>query len=993
MSKKQIPKTYDASKVEDDIYKAWESSGYFNPDNLGSKKQEARSKPFTISLPPPNATGTLHVGHAVMLAIQDLVIRYQRMLGKKALWLPGTDHAAIATQTAVEKILKKEGKTRHNLGREKFLERVEDYVENSRNTIKNQIRKMGSSCDWSRERYTLDKGLTEAVNEAFVQMYEDGLIYRGYRIVNWCPRCHSTLADDEVEYRSVKEKFYWIKYGPFTLATARPETKLGDTCVAVHPDDPRYKKYVGKKLMIPGVLGEFEVTVVADKVVDREFGTGVIKVTPAHDFTDYEIAQRYGIKMKQVIDEDGKMMENCGKYAGMTTRQCREAIVQDMKKMGLIEKIEENYQHNLSVCYRCGEIIEPLPSEQWFINVNKPIDRFGGRTIKEESIGVVKNGDITIIPKRFNKIYFHWMENLRDWCISRQIWFGHRIPVWYCQDCQKEPEKKMGFYHQVVPQLFSGKTKTYRLKEKDIKVGERFSCENSQTGEIFGYAVMKNIIKTTVAKLPLNDKAHGATYKKRSELIKAMKKHYPDIEISEKTPAYIYEYEFKTKAQSKKPIVLRQKPQCCPECKCKKLQQDPDTLDTWFSSGLWTFSTLGWPKQTKDLKTYHPTSLMETGYDILFFWVARMIIMSTYLMREIPFETVYLHGLVRTKEGEKMSKSKPETVIDPLDVIKEYGADSLRLSLLIGSTAGNDVKLYKEKIAGYRNFVNKLWNISRYVLMTVQEPKLIEKQPKPKTIADEWILNRLSQIIFNTTKDLEDYNFSSAGEVLREFSWSDFADWYLEISKIEKAKDEILLYVLQTILKLWHPFMPFVTEDIWQNLDTNLLMIQKWPQVKVKIDKKIESDFELVKQIIINLRNLRAEHKIEPKKLVTAVIISKSKVNLIQGNKDIIKSLARLTDLQVEKTGTKPAHSASAIIKGLEVYLPLEGLIDVKKEQQRLEKEKHQLEKYIEGLEKKLSNKKFINKAPKEVVSSEKEKFIKSQEKLKKLKHQIKYLK
>ncbi|MBU1164762.1 class I tRNA ligase family protein [Patescibacteria group bacterium] len=987
MSEKEIPKTYDAFKVEDTIYKAWESSGYFNPDNLKGAKDS-----FTISMPPPNATGFLHVGHAVMLSVQDLVIRYQRMNGKKALWLPGTDHAAIATQTAVEKLLKKEGKTRHDLGREKFLKRVEEYVENSRDTIRNQIRKIGSSCDWSRERYTLDKGLTTAVNEAFVQMYEDGLIYRGHRIVNWCPRCHSTLADDEVEYKPAKEKLYWIKYGPFTLATARPETKLGDTAVAVHPDDPRYKKYIGKKIMIPGVLGEFEVTVVADKAVDREFGSGVIKVTPAHDFTDYEIARRHNISMKQVINEDGKMMENCGKYHGMKTRECREAIVKDMQKMGLIKKIDEDYDHNLSVCYRCGEVIEPLPSEQWFIDVNKKLDRFGGRTIKEESIRVVKNGDIKIIPERFNKTYFHWMENLRDWCISRQIWFGHRIPVWYCKDCKENKKYKMGFHQDIVPQLYSGKTITYRLKPKDFKADDQVAFENSQTKEIIGYGIIRNIKETTVGKLPLDNKAHGATYNKIEELIDAFKKHYHNLKVSENTKAYVIEYEFK-QGKLTKPIVLRDKPVCCSQCNCKTLEQDPDTLDTWFSSGLWTFSTLGWPEQAKDLKTFHPTQLMETGYDILFFWVARMIIMSTYLVREVPFEKVYLHGLVRTKSGEKMSKSKPETVIDPLDVIKEYGADSLRLSLLIGSTAGNDVKLYKEKIAGYRNFVNKLWNISRYVLMTVKKPELIEKLPKAETSSDKWILQRLAQVTEQVSRDLESYNFSNAGEVLRDFTWNDFADWYLEISKVEKSKDDILLYCLQSLLKLWHPFMPFVTESIWKNLSDDFLMIQKWSELKSKSDIKIENDFEIIKQTIIALRNLRAEHNIEPAKKLKAVVIAKSKVKLIEENKDVVLKLARLSDLQIEKTSKKPAHSASTLTSGVEIYLPLEGVIDIKKEQNRLEKEKEQLEKYIKGFEQKLSNKGFVENAPKEIVKVGKEKLLTAKENIKKLEQQIKDIK
>ena len=564
--KDDIPKAYDAKKYEDKIYKAWEKSGLFSPKIIKGKK------PFVISMPPPNATGQLHLGHAIMLALEDIMIRYNRMQGTPSLWLPGTDHAAIATQNKVEKLLAEKGITRQDLGREKFLEEVRKFVKNSQGTIRNQIRKMGSSCDWTREKYTMDSDLSEAVSTVFKMMYEDVLIYRVDRIVNWCPRCSSTLADDEVEYKEENGKLYWLKYGPFTLATTRPETKLGDTAVAVHPKDKRYKDMIGKKYMIPGVLGEFEVTVVADEAVDPEFGSGAVKVTPAHSFTDFEIAQRHGIPVKKVINEEGRMMENCGKYACMTTTECRKAILNDMDKMGLLLKVED-YLHKLSVCYRCGTVVEPLTSKQWFIDVNKKIKRLNNKSLKKKSLEVVKNGSIKIIPPRFDKIYFHWMENLRDWCISRQIWWGHRIPVWYCKKCGKE---------------FVG--------------GES--------------------VKTTTK-----------------------------LKIDNHTK--------------------------CTKCGSNEFKQDPDTLDTWFSSGIWTFSTLGWPKKTEDYKYFHPTSVLETGYDILFFWVARMILMTTYATGQIPFENVYLHGLVRDKNGEKMSKSKPETCIDPLDMIEKYGTDAV----------------------------------------------------------------------------------------------------------------------------------------------------------------------------------------------------------------------------------------------------------------------------------------------------------------------------
>ncbi|MBN1779331.1 MAG: valine--tRNA ligase [Candidatus Buchananbacteria bacterium] len=879
MQDQEFSKAYEPNNYEDSIYKAWEESGFFNPDNLPGK----RTKSFSISMPPPNATGNLHIGHAVMLAIQDLTIRFQRMRGQKTLWLPGTDHAAIATQNKVEKLIKaKSGKTRHDLGRAEFLKQVNDFVIQSQTNIKNQVRKMGSSCDWTRERYTLDEGLTKAVSTAFVEMYNDGLIYRGSRIVNWCPRCLSTLADDEVEYKPTTEKLYWIKYGPFTLATSRPETKLGDTAVAVYPGDERYQKFVGKKIMIPGVLGEFEVTVVEDKAVDPKFGTGVIKVTPAHDFTDYEIAQRHNIVLKQIINEEGKMMANCGKYAGLTTRECRSKIVEDMQRMGLIEKIED-YDHNLSICYRCGTPVEPLPSKQWFINVNKEVKKLGGKTIKQKALEVVKEKEIEIIPDRFNKTYYHWIENLRDWCISRQIWFGHRIPVWY----------------------------------RNTKHGTR-NMEHETSEEIY---------------------------------------------VGLEAP------------------------------KGDGWQQDPDSLDTWFSSGLWTFSTLGWPEITKDLKTFHPTSLMETGYDILFFWVARMIIMSTYLMGEIPFKHVYLHGLIRDENGVKMSKSL-DNVIDPLDVIKKYGADATRLSLLIGTTPGNDMNLSESKIGGYRNFVNKLWNISRYILINVKNPRLIEKQPSVKTLADQWILAELNLLIDFATKNLESYNFSVVGEKIYEFTWSKLADWYVEISKVESDKEEILLYILQNLLKLWQPFTPFVTQVIWQNLDDkNLLMIQDWPKASGKVDKKVIKDFDLVKEVVSTIRNLRSESNISPSQEINAVIVAGSSKKLIEQESLVISRLARLKKIEVLTSGKKSKASLSAVVGKIEIYLPVAGTLDVKKELNRLTVEEKRVRDFVAHLEAKLKNQRFLERAPKEIIEKEKVKLADHKVQLEKIKQQLKTLK
>ncbi|MFA6410115.1 MAG: valine--tRNA ligase [Candidatus Buchananbacteria bacterium] len=866
MSKQEISKTYEANKVEDAIYKQWQDSGFFNPDNLPKNPKS----PFTISMPPPNATGVLHLGHAVMLAIQDLVIRFQRMQGKRALWLPGTDHAAIATQTKVEKIIKKkEGKTRHDLGRQEFLKRVDEFVAESRNTIKGQVKKMGSSCDWSRERYTLDEGLNVAVNQAFVEMYNDGLIYQGARIVNWCPSCASTLADDEVEYNQQKGKFYYIKYGPFVVATTRPETKIGDTAVAVNPNDARYKDYIGQQLDINLGKVKVHVKVIGDESIDQQFGTGAVGVTPAHSLVDYEMAQKNNLPLIQVIGPDGKMTNQAGPYAGLTVAECRQQFLADLEQAGLIEKIEE-VDNNLSVCYRCDHVIEPLISKQWFINVNKPVKKFGGKTIKDQALAVVKNGEIQIIPDRFEKTYYHWLENLRDWCISRQIWFGHRIPVWY--------------------------------KGQEIYVGQTAPKEDGW-------------------------------------------------------------------------------------------QQDPDTLDTWFSSGLWTFSTLGWPQKTKDLKTFHPTSLMETGYDILFFWVARMIIMSNYFMEEIPFEKVYLHGMVRDEKGRKMSKSLDNS-IDPLDMISKYGADATRLSLVIGTTPGNDLVVSEAKIAGYRNFINKLWNISRFILMNVGEVKIIKKAPKPKTLADQWILSELDSLVDFSTKNLAVYNFSLVGEKIYEFTWSKLADWYLEVAKIEGQKDEILLYVLQTLLKLWHPFTPFVTEEIGRQAGfKNLMIIEPWPKAQGKLDKKAVKDFELIEEIISAIRNLRAESKIPPAKKINAIIVSAKQAKLIKSQTEVIKSLARLEDLAVLAKSKKITKALSAIVSTSEIYLPVSGMIDIEKEVPRLEQEAERLADFIVHLEQKLANETFVTRAPKDIVAAEKEKLELSKENLEKINQQLKTLK
>lgn len=886
-----IPKTYNHKETEGKIYERWEQGGFF----IGKIKKG--KKPFVISMPPPNATGVLHIGHAMFVMLQDLMIRYHRLKGDPTLWLPGVDHAAIATQTKVEKILLKEQKTRYDLGREEFLKRVDEFVQNSRNTIRNQIRKLGASCDWSRERFTLDKGLTRAVREIFVRMYNDGLIYRGNRIVNWCTRCSSTLADDEVEYREIRGKLYYIKYGPFVIATTRPETKLGDTGVAIHPDDKRYKKYIGKELDIDLAGNKIQVKVFADKEVDKEFGTGVIGVTPAHSYIDYEWARKYGLEVVQVIGSDGKMTKKAGRYAGLSVSQCREKFVRDLEKAGLIEKIED-YTNNLPLCYRCDTVIEPLISLQWFVDVDKKIPQRKNKSLKDLSLEVVKSGKIKIIPERFKKIYFHWMENLRPWCISRQIWYGNQIPVWYCKKNKDQVSS-------------DSDKKWLGLKDKNEK---KVSCP---------------------------------------------------------------------------PIVSVEPPLKCPECGSYNLEQDTDTLDTWFSSGLWTFSTLGWPEDTEDLRYFHPTTVMETGYDILFFWVARMIIMSEYALGDIPFETVYLHGLVRDKKGRKMSKSLGN-VIDPLEMIDQFGADAVRLSLAIGISPGNDSRIYNEKISGARNFVNKLWNISRYILTTVSKPRSVQNMPDSKTIADQWILSEFSYLIQQVTSDIENFQFSQAIAAIHEFMWSKFADWYIEISKVEKEKDEILLYILERLLVLLHPYIPFVTEEIWSKFGVSqMLIIHDWPKAleEFHFDKSKQKAFKCIQDMIGAIRNVRAEFGIKPKETLKVVLNSKKNEELVRLNQELIMQLSGLSEISYSKT--KPKKSVTLILPNMDIYVVLGQAVDIKKEKKKFEMKLDELQKRYAVVLEKLENENFIHSAPEDVVGKEMDKKMGIEEQIKRIKRFI----
>lgn len=865
---KEIPKIYEAGKYEDKTYELWEKSGFFNPDNLKLRKD---AKSYTIVLPPPNITDKLHLGHSSMLAVEDLLIRFHRMKGFRTLWIPGTDHAAIATQNVVEKKLLKKGKTRQQLGKEKFLEEVWKFLNETQATIQHQMRKMGASMDWSREAFTLDEPRKKAVRKMFVDMYDEGLIYRGYRIVNWCPRCHSTLADDEIEYKEQTAKLYTFRYDknfPFSIATTRPETKLGDTAVAVNPKDKRYKKYIGKTLEADFCGVKLNLKIIGDPQVEMDFGTGALGVTPAHSMLDWQMAQKFKLEVKKVIDEDGKIVEGLGNFSKHTAQDAREMIVKCLKKNDLLEK-EEEISNNLSVCYRCGTPIEPLPSKQWFVAVDKKIKRLGGKSLKERALEVSRNKKIKFIPERFTKRYTDWMTNLHDWCISRQIWFGHDIPVWY----KENPKDKNN------PMIFVG--------------------EN-----------------------PPKDKSSA-----------------------------------------------------CAKALAGKWTQDPDTLDTWFSSGMWTFSTLGWPDFTKassgkpgkiiktgDLAKYHPTQVLETGYDILTLWVSRMIIMTLFALGEVPFENVYLHGLVLDKSGKKMSKSKGNG-IDPIGMIDKFGTDAVRLSLLVGATPGNDIRMSEEKIASFRNFVTKLWNIYRYSSQSNDKFKLVEKANTGdmKSVSDRWIISRLNNLITEVTKDVENYKFSLAGEKLEKFTWNELADWYVEIDKIEK-NHKILGYVLDKVLKLWHPFMPFVTEKIFDDLQKNkkLLMIEKWPEADKKlIDKKAEKEFGELQEIISKIRNIRSSYHIDPARIIKA---SSKKV----GNKEIIEKLARVKIIEGRGKGLRISGKADRLI------LDITTLIDIDKEKKRLRDDISNLDRLFLKTETLLRNKNFVKSAPKDVVGQNK---------------------
>ncbi len=874
---KELPKRYEPQKTEADIYKIWEKSGFFNPDNLDGE-------PFSIIMPPPNVTGVLHLGHAMEDTIMDIMTRYQRMNGKKALLLPGTDHAAVATQAKVEKLLIADGikNPREELGREKLLEKIRTYAENSKTTILSQIRKMGTSCDWSRLAYTFDKERSLVVNIVFKKMYEDGLIYRGHRVINWSVKGQSTCSDDELEYVERPAKLYTFKYSkdfPITIATTRPETKLGDTAVAVHPDDKRYQKYIGQTFTVDvGALKPLNIKIISTTEVEKDFGTGALGVTPAHspiDFAMYEQQKASGdpIDIIQVIGKDGRMTKQAGtNYEGLTVEQAREKFVAYLKENNLLEK-EEDIIQNVGTSDRFGDIVESIPMTQWFVDVNKKIPH-KNRSLKElmkEAVSSGLNNDdtkkINITPSRFEDTYFSWINNLRDWCISRQVWWGHQIPVWY--------------------------------KDDDIFVG---------------------------------DKSPGDDW-----------------------------------------------------------VQDPDTLDTWFSSGLWTFSTLGWPEETIDFKTFHPTNWMQMGRDILFFWMARMILMTTYTLDTIPFKNVYIHGMLKDKSGKKFSKSAGNTM-DPIDVIAKYGADSLRLSLTTGIAPGNDLKIYPEKIESARNFTTKLWNIGRYINSSADNYTEFTNDTTLSS-ADAWILSELKRVISQITKDIDEYNFSHASEILRTFTWSYFADWYVEIHKIEK-NDAILIHVYKTLLKLWHPFIPFITETIWQEMfdEAKLLMITKYPQSS-DFDMQLNenNNFDLIQELITHIRNIRATFKVPTNTNVDITIITSAN-DYITSQKTLIKKLANVKNITMQKDDSLQKTSASAVFKNVKLYVHLANIIDIDKEKQRLQDEINNTKKYIDNVKKRLASEQFTQKAPAHIVETEKTNLNVAQNKLDKLSENLKNL-
>lgn len=871
-----LEKGYNPEKIEERWYRFWIEH------KLSHADENSLSKPFSIVIPPPNITGSLHIGHALNNTLQDILMRWKRMDGYNALWIPGTDHAGIATQNVVEKQLAKEGINRLELGREAFVKRVWEWKEESGGTIIQQLKRLGASCDWDRERFTMDEGLSLAVREVFVNLYEEGLIYKDYYITNWCPRCLTALSDLEVEYHETKGKLYHIKYPlrdekeSLIVATTRPETMLGDTALAVNPNDKRYKKFVNKKAILPIV--ERILPVIPDEYVDESFGTGVLKVTPAHDPYDFEIGKRHHLPQVKVLDEMGIMNENAGIYKGLERGECRKRLVKDLDEKGFLGKIED-YHHAVGHCYRCHTTVEPFLSEQWFVKMKE---------LAEPAIDAVNKGKIKIIPKGWENTYFEWMNNIKDWCISRQIWWGHRIPAWYCKDC-------------------------------------------------------------------------------------------------------------------KKIIVSRKDPSSCPQCKGKDLEQETDVLDTWFSSALWPFSTMGWPEKTKDLEVFYPTSVLITSFDILFFWVARMIMMGLKFMKDVPFRDVYIHALIRDAHGEKMSKTRGN-VIDPLVMMEKYGTDAFRFTLAALSSQGRDISLSEETIEGYRHFANKLWNAARFTFMNLKDysHETIDKDRLKYELADRWILSRLQSVIESVRGSLEEYRFNEAAHSLYQFVWHEFCDWYIELTKqrLNSKGDErltaqfVLVTAFETILRLLHPFMIFITEELWQHFphEEKSIMVSSYPKAdKGMIDREAEEKMRLLIDVISAIRNIRGEMDISPGKKVDVILNfeKENNLSLFREKTDYILNLARINDLKLIKDSVKPKGSASAFVNGIEIFLPLEGLINYEEERERLERELKKVETELLVYKKKFSSKDYLTKAPKEVIDKDRFKQTSLTEKQTKLKKHI----
>lgn len=867
----ELPKTYDPKSVEDKLYKFWVDSGFFHAEVNPDKK------PYTIVIPPPNVTGQLHMGHAFDETLQDILIRTKRMQGYEALWMPGTDHAGIATQIKVEENLRKEeGLTRYDLGREEFLKRVWAWKDKFGSRIISQLKKLGTSCDWDRERFTMDEGCSKAVREVFVNLYNKGLIYKGHRIINWCPHCATALSDAEVEYETQPGKLWHIRYpladgsGELVVATTRPETFMGDTGVAVNPNDERYKHLIGKTCILP--IMNREIPIFGDEYVDMEFGTGCVKVTPCHDPNDFEMGQRHDLEQILVFNEDATVNANGGKYEGMDRYECRKAVVKDLEEGGWLVKIED-HEHNVGTCYRCGTTVEPMTSAQWFVKM---------APLAKPAMDVVNEGKTKFVPDRFSKTYLRWMENVHDWCISRQLWWGHRIPAFYCEDC----------------------------------------------GEM-------TVSKTDVC--------------------------------------------------------------TCPKCGSKNIRQEEDVLDTWFSSALWPFSTLGWPDKTKELDYFYPTSTLVTGYDIIFFWVARMIFSGVEHMGETPFETVYIHGLVRDAQGRKMSKSLGNG-IDPLEVIDQYGADALRFTLATGNSPGNDMRFSDERVQASRNFCNKIWNASRFIQMnlTIDKDKAVQL-PADLTIEDKWILSKFNTLVADVTRNSDQYELGLAAAKLNDFIWENFCDWYIEIAKTrlqtgDENVQKVLCYVLSGAMQLLHPFMPFITETIWQALphEGPSVMVSAWPEYKDELHFAAEeAQMESLMDAVRAIRNRRAEMNVPPSKKAKVLILTEKKDTFSAGA-GFFPKLAYASEIElIDAVPADAAKMASVVTGDAQIYMPMGDLIDFEAERARLGKEKSKVEADIDFVMKKLNNPKFVDKAPEKVVAAEREKAEKLREHLAKLEESI----